>query len=78
MYCKDVDIGRQSFLFSGVYCGSSVLDVKGLHQGSMRVNNINYYCFKHDCFDLNRSGMPVDGFQWRPGTLLSPKMLPES
>ena len=52
MYCKDVDIGRQSFLFSGVYCGSSVLDVKGLHQGSMRVNNINYYCFKHDCFGL--------------------------
>lgn len=53
MYCKDVDIGRQSFLFSGVYCGSSVLDVKGLHQGSMRVNNINYYCFKHGCFGVN-------------------------
>lgn len=53
IYCKDVVIGRQTFLFSGVYCSSSVLDVKGLHQGSMRVNNINYYCFKHDSFGLN-------------------------
>ena len=79
IYCKDVDRGRQTFLFSGVYNVAVLFWVSRVCTKALWGSTIKIIIVSNmTALVLICSGLPVDGFHWRPGTLLSPKMLPES